>query len=120
MLSAARKVFAAGATSPKSTGDPSLFLSAEDAAMRWFLLPSDCEATAASCVTPPFKPRVYPHTQATPTGEAVVTEGEAREHPVAAAAPDTIKPDVGSSRVQFHSPPKSIFRPVVEVSTCLL
>lgn len=56
MLSAARSVLSAGASRLSSSpGDQSLFLRPDDAAMRWFLLPSDHSQT-----TPPFQPRTYP------------------------------------------------------------
>ncbi len=117
MLSAAREVFAAGATNTARSGDSSLFLSMEDAAMRWFLLPSDCETTKLPAATPPFQPRLYPRPEAT-SGEAITTvgggDGSDREHHESCSAKNA-ETTAGRDKVQFHSPPKSIFRPAVEV-----
>ena len=143
----AEATFAAGATRPCSLGDQALFLDQEEITMKWFLLPSDCVATATTH-TSPFQPRVYPHPSPAESAETstickdgisllssaeCVDEGstgcaDMGTGPVEVVLEQeqervllnkvkgqqkTVKKEARA--VHFHSPPKQIFRPTVEV-----
>ena len=120
MLSIAEGVFAANGSTFSSSilttiGDQSLFLDQEEDSMRWFLLPSDIITDKKA--PPPFTPHQYPNP---------LTEKE----PVSADAQQDINSNdkelemhdanvklTGRDKVCFHSPPKSIFSPTLEVNT---
>lgn len=117
MLSDAETVFSAGPSRLSSSlGDQSLFLRPEDSAMRWFLLPSDHTQT-----TPPFQPRVYPpppgmspqEPSSVPEGEAVMGE---RTDLSRKSEGDMVATNSIVKGVCFSSPPKPIFKAMVEVS----
>lgn len=131
MLSAAKSVLSAGPERlSASPGDHSLFLRQEDAAMRWFLLPSDHSQT-----TPPFQTRTYPpppqvsplEPRCIPNSKEGNIIGETApdvHHPPSMAVSsngpgssdgDSVTPNSKANRVRFSSPPKTIFSPTVEV-----
>ena len=122
MLSAARKVLIDDhARSSITLGDQSLFLSPEDDAMRWFLLSTDNHNHANGMTKPPFEPRQYPLPQVlTETGEddcqrnttkIDVTTGTSQSG-TGVRGQDICE---RRNRVCFHSPPKAIFTPTMEV-----
>ena len=116
MLSAGREVMTAGATSAVSSGDTAHFLSAEDATMRWFLLPSDGKATKPA-VAPPFQPRVFPRPQG--TANEATSSGSGDRAYISSECGAGEKASAESDKVSFHSPPKSLFKPAVEVNEAM-
>lgn len=106
-----------------SLGDQGVFLAREEAPMRWFLLASDLTALEDRTTAPPFQPRLYPHppscspeqTAPCPVEEGVKGVCPPDSDPTARGANPT--PKEKKDGVRFHSPPKTIFKPTVQVCT---
>ena len=98
-------------------GDQSLFLAPDEASMRWFLLPSDhLPRGDKQAAMPPFTPRLYP-LPLSRSREPVAQheEGGARNGRGEGVSGSCAAEGMKAECVRFHSPPKSIFRPAVEV-----
>ena len=131
MLEAGKETLLRGSAHlTSSLGDQGAFLSQQEGSMRWFLLASDLTSLPADgpATTSLFQPRTYPnptpHTQLSEQ-RGVCGEGEEEEEEEGACPPHS-DPAVcgdgpnGASKeekegVCFHSPPKAIFKPTVEV-----
>ena len=115
----------------KLMGDQSLFLSTDAEEMRWFLLPSEAQEslngdkTPPTCATPPFEPRVYRKIADDEFGEESEACGRTRadngsQSEAGAEGEDSgalegTATEGGAMRAKFHSPPKRIYNPTVEV-----
>ena len=96
----------------KSLGHQSQFLSEDAERLRWFLLPSEAQDWLSS-ETPPtttpttFTPKKYTRSSESNSEQEKEKTGEEKE--------EEEDDDKRDQTVKFHHPPKSIFKPTMEV-----